>query len=181
MRLALVVVVLGGCAQWEELPEGATGFLDVREARLDGTIGGVVVSGGADATGYCTDRGWMIDLRAEGTGGSVMSVVDIRELFWTQEDLTAVFRAGPGIEMELETTSGSVPEDPWGSAAPASAVVEGCAGPSEDVWTTEEYAEVAVVDVRFPEWNVMQVTYEAQFPNGDAVQGSFTSRMPFND
>lgn len=180
--MACSLLVLGGCAQWEELPEGATGFLELRDARLDGTIGGVAVSGRADATGYCTDRGWMIDLRADGAEGSVMSVVDIRELFWAQEDLTAVFRAGPGVEMELErTTSGTVPSDPWGTAAPASAVVEGCSGPREHEWTTEAHAEVAIVDVHFPEWNVMEVTYEAQFPNGDAVQGSFTSRMPFND
>ena len=126
MKMMLAVVVMSGCAQWEELPEGATGFLNVREATLAGTIGGVTVSGAADGTGYCTDRGWMIDLRAEGTNGSVMSIVDIRELFWTQEDLTAVFRAGPGIEMELESTSsGTIPEDPWGAAQPASAVVEG--------------------------------------------------------
>lgn len=174
----MMVVVLAGCAQWEELPEGARGFLTVSDARLDGTLGGVSVSGRADATGYCTDRGWMVDLRADGAGGSVMSTVDIRELFWTRDDLTAVFHAS-GDEMALESSSSEAVSEPFSGTA--SAVVEGCAGPDADAWTTDESAEVAIIDVHFPEWDLMEVTYEAQFANGDVLHGSFNSRMPATD
>lgn len=177
----MVVCGLMGCAEWEELPEGATGFLTINDAQLEGTLGGVSFSGRADATGYCTDRGWMVDLRSRSEDGAVMSIVDIRQLFWLQEDLTATFRAGPGIDMELESSSGEVPDDPWSTATEASAVFEGCSGPQEGTWTTEERAEVAIVDVHFPRWNVMEVTYEAQFPNGDVLYGSFNSRMPITD
>ena len=180
--LVSMLVIYGalGCAQWEELPEGATGFLTIHDARLEGTLGGVNVSGRADANGYCTARGWMIELRGEGTEGVVMSMVDIRELFWAQEDLTATFRGSASGEMQLEGSTGTIADDPWG-ASPASAVVDGCSGPEEGSWTTEQHADVAIVDVQFPRWNEMDVTYEAQFPNGDVVYGSFSSQMPFND
>ncbi|MBO6940819.1 MAG: hypothetical protein JJ863_37940 [Deltaproteobacteria bacterium] len=177
--ISMVVLALTGCAGWEELPEGATGFLTLNDARLDGTLGGVSVSGDADATGYCTPQGWMVDLRATGPDGAVMSTMDIRGLFWTREDLTAVFRSR-GADMELESSTGFVTGS-WSGASEASAVVEGCAGPADEVWTTDESAEIAIVDVQFLEWDLMEVTYEASFASGDVLQGSFNSRMPTTD
>lgn len=186
MRHALtLIVLLGGCAQWEELPEGATGFLAVHNATLDGTFAGVRVEGAASrATGYCTSSGWMMELRARGEdGGVVMSAVDIRDL-WFGSDTTAVFRADDAerseARMELESSTGEL-DDPWGTAVPASAYVEGCAGETNDEWTVEERAEVAIVDVETIGWTGMRVTYEAQFPSGDTVQGSFDAQMPLRD
>ncbi len=179
LGFSIAIIALAGCAQWEELPEGATGFLTLNDARLDGTLGGVSVSGRADATGYCTPEGWMVDLRADGPDGTVMSTVDIRGLFWARDDLTAVFRSR-GADMELESTTG-IMTDGWSGATAISAVVEGCAGPEDEVWTTDESADIAIIDIQFLEWDLMEVTYEATFASGDVLQGSFNSRMPTVD
>lgn len=179
--IALVVLAASGCTQWEELPEGATGFLNIDNARLDGTLAGVSVSGAAaDVTGYCTSGGWMIDIRSGSGDGAVMSAVDISDLFWGSADTTAVFVANGANRMRLDTASTDV-SDPWDSARPASAMVEGCSGAHDGEWEVEEQAEIAIVDIESLSWNRMRVTYEAQFPSGDVLQGSFDAQMPDTD
>lgn len=178
---ALFVFATAGCTQWEELPEGATGFLNIDNVELNGTLNGVTVTGAAaDATGYCTSGGWMIDIRSGSGEGAVMSAVDISGLFWGRSDLTAVFLANGAGRMRLDTATVDV-SDPWGSAEAASAMVEGCSGDHEGEWLFEDQAEVAIVEIENLEWNRMRVTYEAQFPNGDVVQGKFDAQMPNRD
>ena len=189
IRTSLVALALCagalGCTQWEELPEGAIAFLDIRRAELHGTLHGVEVSGRVDrATGYCTLSGWMVELSGrsvDGADGVAMTAVDVRELFWGSDDaMVAVFQGQqPDGRMVLSAESSSV-EDSW-SGEEATAVVEGCSGPTDGAWQQEEYAEIAILEIERPTWNEMRVTFEAQFPSGDVLQGQFDAEMPANE
>jgi len=159
-----------GCVSWDELPEGATGFLVVDQAQLTGTINGSALDPATtEASGYCISSGWRLELRAETmTGDPVVSVIEVVDLDMQGRDATVQFaRRGPALLVEDDSEAGQLKL--WT-----------CVGDESDPEFEQEASEVTL-DMATNEQGDIEVTYTATFDSGDAMQGQFEMEMPVVD
>ncbi len=172
-RLLLLCLVfpLTACLSLEELPAGATGFLVVDDATLDGTVNGERIDGdSARATGYCTAAGWHVELRARAGDDEVMATLDVDDLsMW-----------GRSAEVRFVETDGdflTVEDDEEPGALKALV----CTGDDMNAPETEARADVVVLEIEDTDQGDIDVEFTAQLATGDEVHGQFTMEMPLVD
>lgn len=159
-----------GCVSWEELPDGATGFLVVDQAELSGTVDGAALDPSTtEATGYCISAGWRLELRAETMAGQpVVTLIEVVDLDMQERDATVQFvRRGPALLVEDASEPGQLKL--WTGMGDESAP------------EFEQDASEVTLDMATNEQGDIEVTYTATFDNGDAMQGQFEMEMPVVD
>ena len=164
--------LLGGCMQWEELPEGATGFLDVSHVEVDGTLGGMPLDDAAvtRSKGFCTPRGWEVDLGFRLRDGSTVSNrIEMVDFFWDGSASTT-FERHEGIDVLIARDDPSAEMGLKGKVA------------QEGALAMEADADVAVVRVQdLGRPGQLRFFYEATFSTGEQVEGQFDMNMPITD
>jgi len=175
MKRALVTLLssfalMSGCLQWEEAPEGATGFLVVDDATLEGTLGGVPIERIRDVHGYCTERGWYIEMTAVAGDREAMTVLEVSEL--DMRDREAAVRFVESGREELVVEDGI-------EAGRASLV--GCLGEDLGAPELELSASDVMLDFHTASDGDIEVRFAATFQSGDEVDGQFSMEMPVTD
>jgi hypothetical protein len=171
LGLSAIVLLLGGCMQWEELPEGTTGFLTVENAQMSGALGGMDLATGrvTRADGFCTPRGWQVNLATRLPDGSVVeNEIEMVDFFWWGTETT--FERHAGIDV-------LVARDDAAAEMGVKALVDG----SGSVGTMEPEADFAVVQVEERGFNDLRFVYNATFSTGEQVRGQFDMNMPVTD
>ena len=173
-------LALTGCLQWQEAPEGATGFLVVEDARLEGTVNGVAIDPATtSASGHCTPAGWYLELSARAGGANVIAAIDVRDVDMGQ---TAEVRFVPAREMQHDLVAGDALDDDVGAGRMQLMV---CAGQDTARPEFEHFANHVVLDLAAAAPDAVdvdvEVEYQATFENGDQVDASFSMEMPIVD
>lgn len=177
--ITFALMTTAGCTQWEELPEGATGLVQVREASMTGQIGGMQLDGTVNRrVGYCRNDGFEVEVASSSKRGTIMSSIQLANVFLGEQDARVLFDT-PTSEGTLRAAAESDLIDVDG--LDPQALVLGCAGEKDGQWDTEVsalHAELRVRQLRPDKWHV---SYEAVFPEGDNVSVEFEMDMPAND
>jgi len=160
--LLALAISLVGCASWEDLPAGATGFLVVRHESMEGTV---------HASGYCTATGWHLELRARAGARDVMNVLEVQSLLVAGRDGIVTFEPVVDQPTELQVMD---------NAESGRMSLESCAG---DLATPEfvSYASSVSLKLAPTASGDVAVEYLAGFETGDSVHGQFEMEMPVVD
>lgn len=161
---------LAGCLNWEEAPEGATGFLVVDNVSLEGTVDGYLIEGTTYAVGYCTELGWHVELTAQAGDREIMNVIDVDDLALAERDAMVRFVSSGTENLAVD-----------GLEEPGRMKLQSCRGvldaPEYEAFATNVDLQIDTIgrddDVR--------LDYVARFDNGDRVHGQFTMQMPVTD
>ncbi len=129
-----------GCAEWEETPDDAVGFLGVSNATLEGTLGDVEVSEQSvrRKSGWCTQSGWEVELATTTSRGTVMSNIRLADLLVTEPVMNTAWTRSEtdGEELVLDANAADMERR----------------APSGDESTADEFAEDAVAEDEVAQW-----------------------------
>lgn len=170
-RILILVAALSfaGCLNWEEAPEGATGFLVVDDVQLEGTIDGALIDSAVVALGYCTELGWHVELTARAGDREVMNVIDVDDLDMLERDADVSFVSSGTENLAVADL-----------AEPGRMKFQACAG-NLDLPEYEAFANTVDLQLNEGREGDVRVDYVARFDNGDRVHGQFTMEMPVTD
>lgn len=175
--LSMLVLALGvgGCVA----EDTAGAELEIVNGEMSGVLGGVTVAGLVDRQlGACAPSGFNVELARTGLEGTLMNEIDVRDLFLRSREGTFFFLddIGDGTMTMLEPVAGS---DTRGAIP--SMVFTGCAGAVDGSWDTELQARVVELTVVQDSPEHWTIDYNAEFADGQNVQGSFEMDMPSVD
>lgn len=176
--LCVLALPLSGCLGWDELPDGATGFLIVEAPELSGTVGGVAIERGSTTTSgaYCTEDGWRMNMHARLVDGEELTtVVQMRDLDMRDRETTVRFvQRGDLLEIASGREAGQLK-------------LATCVGDEAAPVLEQDATEVEVSmnstsrDSGFGTTDDVSFQYTADFENGDQVNGRFNMEMPVVD